>query len=107
MFDDDFVPRFLKATSALPTDWDLLTLNWYCTTESPWEPWCKKNSIANEEVGFAGSGLAKVAAFMSGGAIAVSKRGAEKIINSFPCQEQKDTVHLGKTSVCSIFVLRL
>eukprot|EP01046_Picozoa_sp_COSAG06_P029405 COSAG06_NODE_2724_length_6384_cov_81.190135_2_plen_370_part_00 len=30
VFDDDFVSRFLKASAALPDDWDVLMLNWYC-----------------------------------------------------------------------------
>ena len=29
VFDDDFVPRFLKASAALPEDWDVFMLNWW------------------------------------------------------------------------------
>jgi hypothetical protein len=29
-FDDDFVPKFLRAAAALPADWDVMVLNWYC-----------------------------------------------------------------------------
>ena len=78
-FDDDFVPRFLKAAAALPEDWDLFVLNWYCTTESAWKEWCEEDSIAQKEV-VAGSGLVPIKIFMSGSAFAVSAKGAEKII---------------------------
>jgi len=30
VFDDDFVGRFRRASAALPEDWDVLLLNWYC-----------------------------------------------------------------------------
>ena len=30
VFDDDFVRRFRRASAALPEDWDVLLLNWYC-----------------------------------------------------------------------------
>ena len=30
VFDDDFVGRFRRASAALPGDWDVLLLNWYC-----------------------------------------------------------------------------
>ena len=49
-FDDDFVPRFLKAAAALPDDWDIFVLNWYCTTESAWREWCVEDAISNTEV---------------------------------------------------------
>lgn len=93
-FDDDFVARFLKAAAALPPDWDLFVLNWYCTTESPWV-WCGENSVAQKEV-VEGSGLVPVKIFMSGSAFAVSAKGAEKIIRSLPCMETRTVVHYGE-----------
>ena len=69
-------------------------LNWYCTTESSWEPWCNKNSVGEVEV-VPGSGLVPAKAFMSGSAFALSESGARKLINSFPCLEMKETTHYG------------
>jgi GR25 family glycosyltransferase involved in LPS biosynthesis len=46
-FDDDFVPRFLKAAASLPEDWDLFVLNWYCTTESQWKVTVTNHSAGN------------------------------------------------------------
>lgn len=94
-FDDDFVPRFLKAAAALPADWDLFVLNWYCTTESLWKEFCAEDSIAQTEV-VEGSGLVPVKIFMSGSAFAVSAKGAEKIIRSLPCREEPAVVHYGE-----------
>ena len=94
-FDDDFVPRFLKAAAALPEDWDLFVLNWYCTTESQWKEWCEEDSIAQKEV-VEGSGLVPLVIFMSGSAFAVSAKGAEKIIRSVPCLEERTKVHYGE-----------
>ena len=94
-FDDDFVPRFLKAAAALPEDWDLFVLNWYCTTESMWKEFCAEDSIAQTEV-VEGSGLVPVKIFMSGAAFAVSAKGAEKILRSLPCREERMVVHYGE-----------
>jgi GR25 family glycosyltransferase involved in LPS biosynthesis len=94
VFDADFVTRFLTASSALPEDWDILLLNWYCTTESPWGPWCQENVAGSVEV-VPHSGLVPARAFMSGAALAVSAAGAAKILGSFPCYELPDSVMYG------------
>eukprot|EP01043_Picozoa_sp_COSAG02_P035982 COSAG02_NODE_2609_length_8435_cov_4.723129_2_plen_564_part_00 len=94
-FDDDFAARFLKAAAALPPDWDLFLLNWYCTTESLWKEFCEEDSVGQAEV-VKGSGLVPVKIFMSGAAFAVSAKGAEKIIRSLPCREERAVVHYGE-----------
>jgi hypothetical protein len=30
VFDEEFVPKFTRAATALPPDWDVFVLNWYC-----------------------------------------------------------------------------
>jgi GR25 family glycosyltransferase involved in LPS biosynthesis len=41
VLEDDFSERLVAAHAALPDDWDMLLLNWYCN-EGHWKE-CTKN----------------------------------------------------------------
>ena len=66
---------------------DVILLSWYCN-EDHWKE-CARNNPADVLKDSNGS-IVKVEWFMGGGAYAVTRRGAQKLLNSFPCNDSKD-----------------
>ena len=72
-----------EAGSAEESTFDVLLLNWYCNEEH-WKE-CARNNATADAVPESGGKLVRVRWFMSGGAYAITARGARKLLASLPC----------------------